>query len=263
MSRRFSGKAQGTAIPVSWPLHSLPRESIATLRGQSASNGRARSDSGCEMTTSVDTRPEPGATVASQVSVPAQPWTPPTWASLVHDHSGHVYRLAFQLTGNRPDAEDLTQDVFLRAFRSLDSFEPGTLRGWLRRIATNLFVDDVRRGQRMRMGGLGADGAEDIASGEQTPAQRVAERDLDHDVADALAALSPENRAAVVLRDVEGWSYDEIAAALDVKRGTVCSRIHRARTVLRVSLAHRSPTVTHSRYLGLNEATRSSHVSRS
>ena len=78
----------------------------------------------------------------------------PTWAELVRDHSAQVYRLAYRLTGNRHDAEDLTQDVFVRVFKSIHNFQPGTLEGWLHRITTNLFLDSARRRQRIRMDAL-------------------------------------------------------------------------------------------------------------
>ena len=81
-------------------------------------------------------------------------WVAPTWAELVRDHSAQVYRLAYRLTGNRHDAEDLTQDVFVRVFKSIHNFQPGTLEGWLHRITTNLFLDSARRRQRIRMDAL-------------------------------------------------------------------------------------------------------------
>src|SRR5688500_20390767 len=78
----------------------------------------------------------------------------PTWEEIVEQHSGRVYRLAYRLTGNRPDAEDLTQEVFVRVFRSLDTYSPGTFEGWLHRITTNLFLDPARRKQRTRFDAL-------------------------------------------------------------------------------------------------------------
>src|SRR3954452_11637354 len=77
-------------------------------------------------------------------------WQPPTWDEVVRAHSARVYRLAYRLTGNRADAEDLTQEVFVRVFRSLENFKPGTLDGWLHRITTNLFLDQARRKSRIR-----------------------------------------------------------------------------------------------------------------
>jgi len=171
--------------------------------------------------------------------VPAEPWTPPSWDEVVRTHSPRVYRLAYRLTGNKYDAEDLTQDVFVRVFRSLADYTPGTFEGWLHRITTNLFLDRVRRKARIRFEGLPED-AERIAGREPTPAQVYDDRYLDGDVQSALDALLPEFRAAVILCDIEGLSYEEIAQTLGIKLGTVRSRIHRGRAQLRTALAHRS-----------------------
>jgi RNA polymerase sigma-70 factor (ECF subfamily) len=185
----------------------------------------------------------------------AEGWTPPTWDEVVRDHSARVYRLAYRLTGNPHDAEDLTQDVFVRVFRSLHKYQPGTFEGWLHRITTNLFLDTARRKQKIRFDGL-ADGSEErLQSPLPTPGDQLADAGLDHDVAAALAALAPEFRAAVVLCDIEGLSYDEIADALGVKIGTVRSRIHRGRAQLRTALAHRSPSSAHQRYFGVDAET--------
>src|SRR6266550_4534996 len=171
----------------------------------------------------------------------AAPWTPPTWDEVVRTHSARVYRLAYRLTGNVPDAEDLTQEVFVRVFRSLSSYTPGTFEGWLHRITTNLFLDMARRRQRIRFEGLGDQALGLLRDGEPTPAQAFDARHLDTDVQQALEALAPEYRAAVVLCDIEGLSYEEIAATLGVKLGTVRSRIHRGRAQLRAALDHRRP----------------------
>lgn len=178
-------------------------------------------------------------------------WEAPTWAELVSEHSDRVYRLAYRLTGNQQDAEDLTQDVFVRVFRSIHTFQPGTLEGWLHRITTNLFLDGARRRQKIRMDPLAA--APDHLWGQaSSPEQLHADGSLDADVAQALAALNPEQRVAVVLCDIEGLSYEEIAQVLDVKLGTVRSRIARGRAQLREALAHRAPSDEHSRYLGVS-----------
>ena len=173
-------------------------------------------------------------------SLPTEPWTPPSWDDVVRTHSARVYRLAYRLTGNQQDAEDLTQDVFVRVFRSLSSYTPGTFEGWLHRITTNLFLDMVRRRARIRFDAL-PDDAERLPSKERGPATIYDETHFDHDVQAALDALPPDFRAAVVLCDLEGLSYEEIAATLDVKIGTVRSRIHRGRGQLRAALAHRAP----------------------
>jgi RNA polymerase sigma-70 factor, ECF subfamily len=175
------------------------------------------------------------------VSASAVAWTPPSWDEIVRQHSARVFRLAYRLTGNKHDAEDLTQDVFIRVFRSLSSYSPGTFEGWLHRITTNLFLDGARRRQRIRFDALSDESAERLHSREPNPAQTVDDRSLDADVQAALNALAPEYRAAVVLCDIEGLTYEEIAATLGVKLGTVRSRIHRGRAQLRESLEHRRP----------------------
>jgi RNA polymerase sigma factor (sigma-70 family) len=178
---------------------------------------------------------------AAPVDGVAPEWTPPSWDDLVRQHSARVYRLAYRLTGNQHDAEDLTQEVFVRVFRSLASYTPGTFEGWLHRITTNLFLDMARRRQRIRFEGLGDQAMGLLRDDEPTPAQAFDARHLDTDVQQALEALAPEYRAAVVLCDIEGLSYEEIAATLGVKLGTVRSRIHRGRAQLRAALDHRRP----------------------
>jgi RNA polymerase sigma factor (sigma-70 family) len=171
----------------------------------------------------------------------AAEWTPPTWEDVVRDHSARVYRLAYRLTGNTHDAEDLTQEVFVRVFRSLSSYSPGTFEGWLHRITTNLFLDMARRRQRIRFENLGEETTARLSGAEPTPAQAFDDRHFDGDVQAALKALPPEYRAAVILCDIEGLSYEEIAEALGIKLGTVRSRIHRGRAQLREALEHRRP----------------------
>jgi RNA polymerase sigma-70 factor (ECF subfamily) len=165
----------------------------------------------------------------------------PTWEEIVTEHSARVYRLAYRLTGNAHDAEDLTQEVFVRVFRSLHTYTPGTFEGWLHRITTNLFLDQARRKSRIRFDALGDDADARLSSRLPTPDAEYVDRGFDDDVEAALAQLPPDFRAAVVLCDVEGLSYEEIATVLDVKMGTVRSRIHRGRAMLRDSLAHRAP----------------------
>ena len=180
------------------------------------------------------------ATTALDGAAALDAWTPPSWDEVVRDHSARVYRLAYRLTGNQHDAEDLTQEVFVRVFRSLSSYTPGTFEGWLHRITTNLFLDMVRRRARIRFDAL-PDDAERLPSKDRGPAQVYDDTHFDHDVQAALDAMPPDFRAAVVLCDLEGLSYEEIAATLGVKIGTVRSRIHRGRASLRAALAHRAP----------------------
>lgn len=167
--------------------------------------------------------------------------TVPSWDEIVRDHSPRVYRLAYRLTGNRQDAEDLAQETFVRVFRSLHTFTPGTIGGWLHRITTNLFLDQARRKSRIRFDPLAEDADSRLPGRDPGPERSFEFNNLDVDVQAALEALPPEFRAAVVLCDLEGLSYDEVAEALGIKLGTVRSRIHRGRSMLRTSLAHRAP----------------------
>jgi RNA polymerase sigma-70 factor (ECF subfamily) len=168
----------------------------------------------------------------------APAWVPPSWDQIVREHADRVYRLAYRLSGNPHDAEDLTQETFIRVFRGLGSYKPGTFEGWLHRITTNLFLDMVRRRARLRMEGLPED-TDRLAGGGLSPEQVYAATHLDPDLQQALDNLAPEFRAAVVLCDVEGLSYEEIGATLGVKLGTVRSRIHRGRQALKAALESR------------------------
>ncbi|CAL9584033.1 hypothetical protein SUDANB140_05099 [Streptomyces sp. enrichment culture] len=220
-----------------------PADRGGVLRRFLGSAGRPKSVNDTAADHSHADRPATGHAQTATFSGDAdgQAWTPPTWEEIVSTHSGRVYRLAYRLTGNQHDAEDLTQEVFVRVFRSLSTYTPGTFEGWLHRITTNLFLDMVRRKQRIRFDALGDDAAERLPSKEPTPQQVFHDAHFDADVQQALDTLAPEFRAAVVLCDIEGLSYEEIAATLGVKLGTVRSRIHRGRSQLRKALAHRSP----------------------
>lgn len=181
-----------------------------------------------------------GGTEKSTTAIDEQEvtWTPPSWDEVVRQHADRVYRLAFRLSGNQHDAEDLTQETFIRVFRSLASYKPGTFEGWLHRITTNLFLDLARRRSRLRMEGLPED-TDRLASSGRSPEQVFHDTHLDPDLQTALDDLPPEFRVAVVLCDVEGLSYEEIGATLDVKLGTVRSRIHRGRQMLKAALETR------------------------
>ena len=165
----------------------------------------------------------------------------PTWAELVEEHADSVYRLAFRLSGNQQDAEDLTQETFMRVFRNLKSYKPGTFEGWLHRITTNLFLDMARHRAKIRMEALPED-YERVPGTEMPPEQVYSVANLDPALQEALDELSPEFRVPVVLCDVVGMSYEEIGKTLGVKMGTVRSRIHRGRSQLRDSLEAKAQT---------------------
>jgi RNA polymerase sigma-70 factor, ECF subfamily len=151
-----------------------------------------------------------------------------------------MYGAALRLTRNPSDAEDLLQEAYLRAYRGFGSFEPGTnLRAWLYRILTNAFINTYRKRQREpqtvsdeefedwylyeRLAERGSEPSAEAEVLEQLP---------DEDVQEALASLPEQFRLAVLLADVEGFSYKEIAEILDVPIGTVMSRLHRGRRAL-------------------------------
>jgi RNA polymerase sigma-70 factor (ECF subfamily) len=157
----------------------------------------------------------------------------PTWTEIAERHYQTVFRWAYRLTGHWADAEDLTQETFLRVFRSLDGYRPdGSFEGWMHRITTNLFLDAKRREARRRIEPLG-DEAGQIEDPEGGPESLVEAMALSPVLGEALSRLSPDLRQALVMCDLEGKSYQEIADALGVRLGTVRSRLHRARAQAR------------------------------
>ena len=156
----------------------------------------------------------------------------PDWEEVARTYGRFLYTVAYRLSGNHDDAQDLAQDVLLRVRRGLETYKPGSMEGWLSRITTNVFLDEVRRRRRRPQAALPADPDRVVPP---APAADVAlaEQALPDDVQDALAALPEEFRVAVVLCDVAGRSYQEISEALGVPLGTVRSRIHRGRALLR------------------------------
>lgn len=154
-----------------------------------------------------------------------------------------LYRTALRMTRNPSDAEDLVQEAYLRAFRSLHQFKEGTnLRAWIFRIMTNAYINEYRKRSR-RPTNTSLDDIEDfylyghlIDSGVQPSGDRPEDVVLDRltadDVISALDELSDEFRQVVLLADVEGFTYREIADILDIPVGTVMSRLYRARRKL-------------------------------
>ncbi|HXB55859.1 MAG TPA: sigma-70 family RNA polymerase sigma factor [Vicinamibacteria bacterium] len=149
-------------------------------------------------------------------------------------HLKVLYRTAYRMTRNAHDAEDLVQETYLRAYRSFDRYTPGTnIRAWLYTILHRVRTDAVRRLARR---------PEAVELLEDTLAAPPAQDDLGserEDVAPALARLPESFRVAVLLRDIDEFSYEEIAQILEVPIGTVMSRIHRGRALLRQALGSR------------------------
>jgi RNA polymerase sigma factor (sigma-70 family) len=160
----------------------------------------------------------------------------PTWEDVARNHGRFLYTVAYRLTGNSDDAQDLVQEVLLKVRKGLETYKPGSLEGWLSRITTNTFLDETRRRRRRPVDLLPEDPDRVLPAGPAADVALAAEA-LPDDLQQALARLPEEYRVAVVLCDVVGLSYQEIGEALDVPVGTVRSRIHRGRSLLRKALA--------------------------
>jgi len=170
-----------------------------------------------------------------------------TFADQAMEHMPSLYTAAMRMTRNKADAEDLVQETYLKAYRGFGSFREGTnLRAWLYRILTNTFINRYRAKKR-RPDESDLDDVEDLylyrrlGGLEGATAGRSAEDELlDHfteaEVKEAIEALPEQFRIAVLLADVEGFQYKEIAEILDIPIGTVMSRLHRGRRALQKSL---------------------------
>src|SRR5690606_4063738 len=230
-----------TRHPRRRPVPAPPRVCVRRGRRADVRRGRGEHHRGAGRSSGTMDHVDDAGPGSSKHGTDAGAWVAPSWDAIVREHSARVYRLAYRLTGNRHDAEDLTQETFVRVFRSLSSYTPGTFEGWLHRITTNLFLDQVRRKQRIRMEAMGDDDGQYPARVEAQPERGFEHTHLDHDVQRALDALSPEYRAAVALGASEGLSYEEIAVTLGIMLGRVRSRMRRARSPLRAALPHRDP----------------------
>ena len=165
------------------------------------------------------------------------------WTELVKAHHRRVYSLCYRFTGSPNDAEDLTQDVFLKVFGNLTSYDVarGSFQVWITTLTRNLLVDHFRRTRNLRATGSLDDGWDE--TGELRPIDRLeskgpsqhdlaTRRELEKMVQGALAQVSPELREAVILRDLQDLDYKEIALVLSIPEGTVKSRISRGRAEL-------------------------------
>jgi len=147
-----------------------------------------------------------------------------------------LYNVAYRLTGDPDDAQDLVQETLLRVRRGLETYQPGSMEGWLSRITTNAFLDEVRRRRRRPAQPL-PDAPDTVLPPSAAADEALAAQVLPGDVQAALVRLPEDYRAAVVLSDVVGLSYIEIGETLGVPLGTVRSRIHRGRALLREELS--------------------------
>lgn len=172
---------------------------------------------------------------------------------LVYRYYQQAYNIAYRLTGNAADAEDLVQEAFLRAYRFFDRYDRSMpFMNWFNRILTNLYIDEYRRRGRLRTVSIdevysNEDGDEgttmDIPDSAPDPLERALSNEYREAIHEALQHLSPEFRVAVVLADLEGYSYEEIAEITKTSIGTVRSRIHRGRKQLRDQIKKRHPNL--------------------
>ena len=160
------------------------------------------------------------------------------WETIVHDHQRRIYNLAYRYTGKFDLAEDLTQEIFLKVYRTLNIYKPesGSLTGWLVRVGRNHIIDHYRKFkiERQQTDSLEVeyDRIEENPARHPDPGQALEKRELSERIHDGLLKVPVDLRDAVILRDLEEFSYEEIAAMLDLPLGTVKSRINRGRIEL-------------------------------
>lgn len=168
------------------------------------------------------------------------------WSELVDATADDIYRLAVSFTRNRAEAEDLTQDVFLKLWQNLHRYIPGSsFRAWAYRVARNLFVDAYRRARDVRQATWVDPEFLDMLPGADDPHTQAVRNQRLQIARSALARLPEELAQLLLLRDFADWSYEELAAELDVPLGTIKSRLNRARrelaSVVGVHLVPRAP----------------------
>lgn len=158
------------------------------------------------------------------------------WETVVNSYAKRIYNLSYRYTCRRDVAEDLTQEIFIRVYQNLKSFraETGTFQSWIMRVGRNLIIDHFRRTRRFQQ----AAGTEEMEAlnlkdeSAPNPLKTIEQAEASRFLMEGLQALAPELKEAVILRDLEGMAYLEIAEMLGIPEGTVKSRINRARLEL-------------------------------
>ena len=179
----------------------------------------------------------------------AQRGREPAFRELVRRYERPVFSLIFRMVRDSATAEDLSQDTFVKVLNHIDKYRPEfKLSSWLFKIANNVAIDHLRRRQVDTISLSGSPHAStaaeieatsfDVAGTDESALDAVESKELGEAIEKAIAGLRPEYRSCILLRHVEGRSYEEIAATLDLPLGTVKTYIHRARHELRVSLEH-------------------------
>jgi len=211
------------------------RDAGNALHNDTVAGGADVSEAVSALSGVVDARAQAGETGAHRLAA---------FEELLGRHMRSIYRVAYRLAGNADDAEDLMQEAVAEAFRAFDRYQPGTyFDRWVYRIMHRTHIDWIRRrGRRPEVSfdaPTSADGDPLLArlgDREADPQHLTDVRDLDGPIQAALDGLAPEFRTVVILADIEGLSYDEIAAMAACPVGTVRSRLHRAREALRSAL---------------------------
>jgi RNA polymerase sigma-70 factor (ECF subfamily) len=169
------------------------------------------------------------------------------YESLVRKYAGYVYNVAFRMSGNDADAKDLAQEAFIRVFRAFQRIDPqAPLEAWLHRIVKNLYIDLIRKYPKGRLESLsapvptagGGEVTREWPGPERDNPETVVDAQMDAVVQRALLGLPKDLRMVVVLSDIQGFAYEEIAQMLTIPLGTVKSRLHRARKILQERLVH-------------------------
>jgi len=163
------------------------------------------------------------------------------WETIVRSLTRRIFSLCYYYTGRRDEAEDLTQEIFIRIYQNLRTFRPesGSFANWALRLSRNLIIDRFRRTRRFRNFG-GSEELEALPIQDRTlpgPLRKMEQAEACRILGEALHALPPETKEAVVLKDLQGMAYQEIAEALGIPEGTVKSRLRRGRLALAQKLA--------------------------
>ncbi len=165
------------------------------------------------------------------------------WEMVVNSYAKRIYNLSYRYTGRRDEAEDLTQEIFIRVYQNLKSFraDSGSFQSWMMKVGRNLIIDHYRRTRRYQQA-AGTEEMEAMNLKDEkalNPHRSVEQSEASLFLSEGLQALSPELKEAIILRDLEGMAYLDIAGLLGIPEGTVKSRINRARLELAKLLVKR------------------------
>lgn len=165
------------------------------------------------------------------------------WETIVNMYAKRIYNLGYRYTGRREEAEDLTQEIFIRVYQNLNSFrsDAGNFQSWVLRVGRNLIIDHYRQSRRFQQS-AGSEEMEEMKLEDDklpNPHRMIEQDEASRFLQDGLQSLPPELKEAIILRDLEGMAYQEIAGLLGIPEGTVKSRINRGRIELAKLLSKR------------------------